>query len=527
MKMLYYGGTIHTMEADGPVEALLVENGVIAAVGTYERLHARAKDAAEIDLDGRVLLPAFIDAHSHFSGAAYAMLQAPLGEAVNFDEIEQALTRFIADNHVPAGQWVVGKGYDQNALAEQQHPTREVLDRVSDRHPIMLVHQSGHMGVFNTLALEQLGVTSDTPAPEGGVIGKENGRLTGYMEENAFLQYQQKVPAPDLADLLDACRRAQQLYASYGIATVQEGMMPESLTGLYQALLAHRLLELDVVAYPGVDVLDEICDAFPEAVRRYDRHFKLGGCKMFLDGSPQGRTAWLRAPYMDAPDGYCGYPTMTDEALRQALTTAYRSGMQPLAHCNGDAAAAQYLAAIASVERERSDFRELRPVMIHAQLLAPDQMDEVARLGVIPSFFIAHIHQWGDVHIRNVGMERASRISAARAALARGIPFTFHQDTPVLPPDMLHTIWCATERVTKDGVTLGEDERISVIDALRAVTVNAARQYFEEARKGSLRPGKTADLVLLDADPLAVSTDRLRDIRVLETVKAGETIFRA
>lgn len=118
-------------------------------------------------------------------------------------------------------------------------------------------------------------------------------------------------------------------------------------------------------------------------------------------------------------------------------------------------------------------------------------------------------------------------IGAAGSALARGIPFTFHQDTPVLPPDMLHTIWCATERVTKDGVTLGENERISVMDALHAVTVNAARQYFEEARKGSLRPGKTADLVLLDADPLAVPSDQLRNIRVLETVKAGETIFRA
>nr|WP_297274346.1 amidohydrolase [uncultured Agathobaculum sp.] len=527
MKMLYYGGTIHTMEEEGKVEALLVENGVIAAAGPYERLHARAKDAAQIDLDGRVLLPAFLDAHSHFSGAAYAMLQAPLGETVNFAEIEDTLARFIADNHVPDGQWVVGKVYDQNALAEQRHPTRAVLDRVSTRHPIMLVHQSGHMGVFNTLALELLGVTPQTPAPEGGAIGVENGQLTGYMEENAFLQYQQKVPEPDLADLLDACRRAQQLYASYGIATVQEGMMPESLVGLYQALLAHRLLELDVVAYPGVDVLDEICDAFPEAVRRYDGHFKLGGCKMFLDGSPQGRTAWLRAPYMDAPGGYRGYPTMTDEALRQALTTAYRSGMQPLAHCNGDAAAAQYLSAVAEMERARSDFRELRPVMIHAQLLAPDQMEEVARLGIIPSFFIAHIHQWGDVHIRNFGIERAAHISAAGSARSHGIPFTFHQDTPVLPPDMLHTVWCAVNRVTKDGVTLGADERISVMDALRAVTVNAARQYFEEARKGSLRPGKTADLVLLDADPLAVPPDRLRDIRVLETVKAGETIFRA
>ena len=527
MKTLYYGGPIRTMEAEGLAEALLTENGVIAAVGSLEHLRSWAKGAAEIDLEGRALLPAFMDAHSHFSGAAHALLQAPLDEAACFDDVADALARFIRDNHIPQGQWVVGKGYDQNALAEQRHPAREMLDRVSAEHPIMIVHQSGHMGVFNTRALEQLGVTVDTPAPAGGTIGKEGGALTGYMEENAFLHYQQQVPMPDEHDLLDAYRRVQRLYASYGITTVQEGMLPESLIPIYRTLLEHGLLELDVVAYPSVDALDAVCNAFPEAVRRYHGHFKIGGCKLFLDGSPQGRTAWMRTPYQGAAEGYRGYGTMTDEAVREALLHAYRSGMQPLAHCNGDAAAAQYLAAAAAVEREHPDFRDLRPVMIHAQLLDTDQMDEVARLGVVPSFFVAHVYQWGDTHIKNFGLERAGRISAAKAALDRGIPFTFHRDTPVLPPDMLGTIWCAVNRKTKRGVTLGAGQRIPAEEALRAVTENAAYQYFEESWRGSLHPGKAADFVLLDADPLAVQPDRLRDIRVLETIKAGETVYRA
>ena len=168
MKTLYYGGPIRTMEAEWLAEALLTENGVIAAVGSLEHLRSWAKGAAEIDLEGRALLPAFMDAHSHFSGAAHALLQAPLYEAACFDDIADALARFIRDNHIPQGQWVVGKGYDQNALAEQRHPAREMLDGVSAEHPIMIVHQSGHMGVFNTCALEQLGVTVDTPAPAGG-----------------------------------------------------------------------------------------------------------------------------------------------------------------------------------------------------------------------------------------------------------------------------------------------------------------------------------------------------------------------
>lgn len=527
MKTLYFGGSIYTMESAKPAQALLTEDGIIVDVGTKEQLADRARGAVEVNLDGRTVLPAFLDAHSHFSGTAQAMLQAPLDEAVSFEEVKQALADFIKENQIPQGQWVIGKGYDHNMLAERCHPTRALLDAVSADHPIMMVHQSGHMGVFNSLGLRLLGVTADTPVPAGGKIMVENGAPTGYMEESAFIEYQQKVPMPGIAELMEAYRGAQQKYASYGITTVQEGMMPEGLVPMYQALEAQGLLKLDVVAYPAVDALDAVCGAFPQAVRQYDGHIKIGGCKMFLDGSPQGRTAWMRTPYQDAEDGYCGYPTMTDEQVRAALRTAYEHNVQILAHCNGDAAAAQYLRETAALEQVHPDFAALRPVMIHAQLLDLDQMDAVKQTGMILSFFVAHVYRWGDVHIRNFGLERASRISAAKAALDRDIPFTFHQDTPVLPPDMLDTVCCAVTRMTRDGVLLGAEQRISVEDALRAVTSSAAYQYFEEAQKGTLKPGKAADLVLLDADPFVVPAEQLRRIRVLETIKSGETIYRA
>lgn len=527
MKTLYFGGAIYTMETTEPVEALLTENGVVVGAGTRAQLAERARGAEEVQLDGRTVLPAFLDAHSHFSGTAQALLQAPLDEAVNFEEIRQALADFIRENKVPQGTWVTGKGYDHNLLDERCHPTRALLDAVSTDHPIVIVHQSGHMGVFNTLGLKLLGVTADTPVPAGGKIAVENGAPTGYMEESAFISYQQKLPMPGITDLLEAYRGAQQKYASFGITTVQEGMMPEALVPMYQALQAQDLLQLDVVAYPAVDALDAVCAAFPQALRQYDGHIKIGGCKMFLDGSPQGRTAWMRTPYQNATDGYCGYPTMTDAQVQGALATAHEHNMQLLAHCNGDAAAAQYLRETAAFEQAHPDFAALRPVMIHAQLLDLDQMDAVKQTGMILSFFVAHVYRWGDVHIRNFGLERASRISAAKAALDRGIPFTFHQDTPVLPPDMLDTVCCAVTRMTKDGVLLGAEQRISVQDALRAVTSSAAYQYFEETRKGTLAPGKAADLVLLDRDPFAVPAEQLREIRVLETIKEGKTIYRA
>ena len=204
---------------------------------------------------------------------------------------------------------------------------------------------------------------------------------------------------------------------------------------------------------------------------------------------------------------------------------ALDQGMQLLAHCNGDAAAGQYLSVLEQLEREREAHLE-RPVMIHAQLLDLDQLDKVKELGVVPSFFAAHVYHWGDVHVKNFGAERAARISPAGAALERDIPFTFHQDTPVLPPDMLETVWCGVNRLTRSGAVLGPEQKIPVVEALAAVTIRAAWQYFEEGEKGSLREGKRADLVLLERDPLTADPMSLRDIPVLATWKDGRLIYR-
>ena len=216
---------------------------------------------------------------------------------------------------------------------------------------------------------------------------------------------------------------------------------------------------------------------------------------------------------------------MTDEQVLSAVRHAAEEGMQLLAHCNGDAACAQLLRCVKQAEGEGIDAAALRPVMIHAQLLGRDQMEAVRRTGILPSFFVAHVYHWGDVHIRNFGMERARFISPAASALRLGIPFTFHQDTPVLPPDMMETVWCAVNRRTRDGALL-DGEAVDVWEALRAVTVNGAYQYFEEDRKGTIAPGKSADFTVLDRNPLAVEPMGLREIRVLATIKEDDCLWR-
>ena len=520
MKKLFFNGIIRTMAEPETVEAVLIDGGTITAAGKYEDLLCIAGGALPFDLEGHTLLPAFIDAHSHFSSYAMSLLQVPLDDCRSFDEISAKIRAFIADNGIRPGTWVAAKGYDQNALREGRHPTLALVDSAAPANPLILQHVSGHMGVFNSPALRELGVTAESEAPEGGKIGRSGGRLTGFMEENAFIEYAKNVPMNGTEDMLAAYAKAQESFASHGIATVQEGMTVSQMLPLCYLLLRKKLLKLDLVAYAAPSDAPAFFAAFPDAVGKYSGHFKLGGYKIVLDGSPQGRTAWLREPYKNETPPRCGYGAMKDSEVAFAVEKAAKENMQLLAHCNGDAAAEQLLRVLESAKA-----RPPRTVMIHAQLLGRDQLSRVKALGIIPSFFVAHVYHWGDAHISSFGLERASRISPALSALKEGIMFTFHQDAPVIEPDMLETVWCAVNRVTRAGVLLGSDERIPVPEALKAVTINAAYQYFEEDEKGSIEQGKVADFVVLDKDPLAVDPMDIRSIKVLATIKNGETIY--
>ena len=261
---------------------------------------------------------------------------------------------------------------------------------------------------------------------------------------------------------------------------------------------------------------------------RYSGRFKLGGIKLMLDGSPQGKTAWLTRPYHIVPEGqpsdYCGYAAMPDEQALQLAEMAFANGWQVIAHCNGDAAADQFLRAIAHAT-DVHPMADRRPVMIHAQTVREDQLDRMVELGALPSFFASHVYYWGDYHRDSVlGPERASRVSPLRSASRRGLRFNLHNDSPVVPPDVLRLVWCAVERRTRSGRILGGEQAIDVLAALRAVTIDAAYAHFEEGTKGSLTPGKLADLVVLGADPTRVASADILHIPVVETIKEGMSI---
>lgn len=500
MRRAYFNGKIMTMENENYAGYLLTEDGVILEAGVGEPPEA---DEYE-DLQGNVLMPAFIDAHSHFTSVAYSFLRVQMDGISSAEEILDKTEKFIISEN-KQGQWVVAMGYDNNLLEGKRHITDRELDELSQKYgncAIVLEHKSGHSGVFNGEAQRRLGITSSR---------------NGFLEETEYLEKLGQIPLEDGRKLTEAYKKAQDKYFSMGITTAQEGYAMGLILPLYKSLMASGELKLAVNAYPDFDSIEKWYSAFPKSRGDYYKNLKIGGLKIMLDGSPQLKTAWISGKYTD---GTCGYPAMEDEAVERAVKWAAENDVQVIAHCNGDMACGQFIKAVGKYGNKRA-------VMIHAQLLRRDQLELVRKFGIIPSFFVAHVWHWGDIHAENLGFERACGISPAASALKEGISFTFHQDAPVIEPDMFETIWCAAKRETKNGKILGEDERISVFEALKAVTVNAAYQYFEENKKGRLNKGMAEDLIIVDKDPLEIPVDDIRNIRVLKTIKDGITVYEA
>src|SRR5699024_4954058 len=483
----------------------------------------------KVNLKGKTLMPAFIDPHSHISVVAQTAFMADLSETKDFEDIQNVLKEYIKDKNLSEKDSLIGFGYDHNFLTEEAHPTKEVLDEVSETNPIFILHASAHMGVVNSAALELAKINEQTKDPAGGVVGREEdgSEPNGYLEEAAMDLIQGPVFANIEMDFNELIVEAQNEYLENGITTAQDGASTPDVVQLLEGLANEDLLDLDVISYPLISADGQnTLKKHPEIDNKYKNRLKIGGYKLLLDGSPQGKSAWLTEPY-EGEETYRGYPSYEDEEVKKYIEVALEDNQQLLVHCNGDAAADQLLNLYseALTESENENKNNLRPTMIHCQTVRNDQLDRMAELDMLPSIFVAHTYYWGDVHLKNLGEERGRRISPARSAFDRGLIVNFHQDSPVVKPLMLHTIWCAVNRITRNGVSIGPEERVSVYEALKAVTINAAYAYFEEDIKGTLEEGKLADLVILDKNPLKVDPYAIKDIQVLETIKEGVTVY--
>lgn len=532
---VYFNADVITLADETPTaSAVAVRDGRILAVGDFKDVqNAAGPDAALRDMKGRTIVPGLIDTHGHFASVARVLSLAdlqppPSGGVSSIAQLLSALQAWRTGN--PEAEWIQGVGYDDSLLAEQRHPTRDDLDTISKEVPIVVRHVSGHLMSCNTACLKASGITAGTEDPKGGVIRRRVGSRepNGVLEETAMQFVLAKLPQPTADQTQSDLRKTQDYYASFGITTAQDGASSLRDVADLQAFASQGDLHLDVVAYVQHSRMPALAPDFA-ASRTYDHHFRIGGIKLTLDGSPQGKTAWLTEPYHVTPEGlptdYHGYATLDDEQVDRIVSAAFARDIQVIMHANGDAAIDQMIGAISRATATTAR-RDRRPVMIHAQTAREDQLGLMTDFGIIPSFFVAHTYFWGDWHRDSVlGETRAARISPLKSAQMRGLRFTIHNDSPVVPPDMMRLIWTAVNRTTREGKTLGPDQRISPLQALKAITSDAAYQYFEEDQKGTIEVGKLADLTVLSENPLRVQPSSIKDIKVVETIKEGATVF--
>jgi predicted amidohydrolase YtcJ len=511
--------------------SIAIKNKKIAWIGSHQ--DAKNFQGEHINFGDQAVLPGFIDAHGHASYLAFATQVAniaspPVGKINNIDELKTELKNFIKDSDLQPGEWVMGLGYDDSLLKEQRHPTKDDLDEVSTEHPIYLIHVSAHLGAANSLGLSLANINSDTQDPPGGKIRRYENSLepNGVFEETAAYPLQQLAMSA-YKDPIGSVKKAMEIYAKNGITTAQDGASSLETIRLMQAADAQNMINIDVISYPiGQNGLNENLDAF--SFGAYEGRVKVGGVKLILDGSPQGKTAYLTQPYYKPPhnesQSYKGYPLIPQIDVSKLVKEYADLNIPIMAHANGDAAADMLIQAVRDAEIE-SDHRT---IMIHAQTVREDQLDLMKELEIIPSYFSTHTFYWGDWHRDSVfGQDRAMRISPTNSTLERDMPFTVHNDAPVVPPDMMRLLWATTNRQTRSGKILGKQQRISTYSALEAMTINAAYQHFEDDIKGSIEVGKQADLVVLSEDPLSIDTKNLLELDVVATFSRGVEVFNA
>jgi predicted amidohydrolase YtcJ len=538
---IYFNGNIITIDDTNPFSsAIAIKNGLILDVGNdQDILMYRNTETKVVDLNGKTVVPGFIDAHSHFGGVGTQaivanLLPVPDGPVNTIADLQTTMRNYIQSSPIVKNYNVaIGFNYDDSQLTEKRHPTRHDLDAISTSIPIVIMHQSGHLGVYNTKALELMGVTAESKDPSGGVIGREADGKTpnGVMQENAhFMIFYKLIPDFTEEDLVQLYKAGEYSYISNGFTTVQEGKTDLATLDVLPKIAESVGFDIDIISYPDIAAIGDAKILHGKLMSRdYTHGFRMGGVKLTFDGSPQGKTAWFTQPYYKVPEGqnaeYLGYPAFSDEEALKWMTLAFDNKWQLLVHTNGDAAIDQLIKLVEQLQPWLKN-ADHRTVMIHGQFTRKDQVEQLKKLGIFPSLYPMHTFYWGDWHRDSVaGVERANNISPSAWFLNEGMRLTIHSDSPVTFPNAMRLLDSAVNRTTRTNKMLGAEHQMEPLDALKAITLWSAYQHFEEQIKGSLEIGKQADMVILDKNPLTVPRASIKDIKVLETINNGKSIF--
>jgi len=536
--VLFVNANVITMDAQRPrASSFVALKDRIVAVGDGQMPEWGA--TRRVDLDGMTIVPGFNDAHNHMLNFGLTLCHLDVGHPAA--RSIQDVVRLVREraSGTPPGEWILARNYDENKLVEKRPPTRQELDCVAPRHPVLIAQNSGHMCVLNSLGLQASGITDETPDPEGGrIVRDDQGHLTGLLQERAQRLVEARSAQPRLAEVKRALARAGSHYLSEGITSTQEAgvgaISPHQIRAFMEAR-REGLLNMRVYMMISAESFKHFPGRTPDrahfgldlglATGFGDEHLKIGPMKIFADGSLIGRTCAMDEPYENEPDN-TGFFAEDPEQLRLKILDAHRSGWQVAVHAIGDRAISTvldaYEEALTSSPRPGSRHR-----IEHCGVLNASLIERIRRLGVVPVPQQPFISQLGDGFRRVLGEQRMKLCYPMKSFIRAGIPVPGSSDRPVVMGAPLLGIHDAVNQLTASGQPYVPEEAVGPEEALRFYTVGSAYASFEEDLKGSLAPGKLADFVVLDRDVTKVDKREIKETRVLCTVVGGKAMYTA
>lgn len=531
VNLAFINGRVYTLEGY-IAEAVAVSGEKIAAVGsTRDILGMCGEDSEIVDLKGKCLLPGFNDSHMHLLLYGLSSDKVDLKGAASIGEIIEAGRKYIERENRREGEWVVGYGFDQNLFPGRELPLKEDIDKISERHPVLIDRICGHVGTANTLALKLVGVTKATVI-DGGIIDlDEQGEPTGILREAALDWFKSCIPKPGVEKVREIIRKTSKQALAFGLTSVQtddlEGADIDTMLEAYQSLARDCELELRIFEEVQAPRMERLQRFLSTGMRTGygNEYFRIGNIKLLLDGSLGARTAGMRQGYSDDPDNK-GVFVYSQEELDEMVSTAHKAGMQVAFHCIGDGAVEQCINAVEKAMRE--DPKQLRHRIVHCQIADSGLFERMARLGIAADIQPPFVASDYTIVEDRIGAERARKSYAWKTMLEQGIHLGGGSDCPVETCDPIWGIYCAVTREDINGKPEGgwlPNEKISVEEAVRLYTIDPAYLSFEEEIKGTIKVGKLADMVVLSEDIFEAEPREIKNIRVLLTMVGGKVRY--
>jgi predicted amidohydrolase YtcJ len=532
--LVLLNGKILTMNDQSQVaQAAAIRDGKILAVGDNAAIRSMAGTTTRtIDLGGKTVVPGLIDTHAHFKAAGLADYVVNMSRAKTVAEALEAIKQFAAKKK--PGEWIIGGAWHPpSQLAEKRYLTRQEIDSVAPNNPVYL-RTVGHFSMANTLALTKAGVTKDTPNPSGGSFERDSsGELTGVLVETAIDRVEKAVPPWTAEDEFRQFKLAEGVLNSYGITSVVEGATPATDIATLQKVAAsgEATVRVGLMFRPEPPAENTAWEAIMRgngvSSGFGDDWVRFAGIKIFYDGGMTLKTALMRDPYPDSHDDYHGISQLTPERLKELVSICNKYGWRVGVHVVGDRGIDEVLDAFEAADKEKS-IKDRRFILIHGSLIRPDQMERVRRLGVRVDF--QNVFMWDKAATveRFLGKATADRAVPTKTLIEKvGVnSLGAGTDFPVNPINPFINMYIMVTRKDPNGHVYGAAEAISREQALRLYTSAASHYMFDENKKGTIEPGKLADLAVLSADFMSVPEEEIKDIKVDQTIVGGKVVFQ-